>query len=175
MARKTIGLDCDGILFDFVGAACEWSGFKREDATDFDIFKAWGAPGLWKAFDEYAQRPGFCLNLPLISCAQNFVWQLGHLGDVVFVTSPYRNAPTWAYEREQAILRSFGYDRDRIVSARSKQYARVDVLIDDKPSNVETFPGTAILFEQPWNRDCESGLHAHGYAEVIKLVKGILP
>lgn len=83
MANKTIGLDCDGLIYDFVGAAAEWSGFTKEKAIDFDIFSAWGAPGLWDAFDEFAQRPGFCYGLKLEDDAKSFVRGLSRIGDVV--------------------------------------------------------------------------------------------
>jgi len=175
MNKITVGLDCDGVLYDFVGAAAEWSGFKKENATDWDIFKAWGAPGLWKAFDIHAASPGFCLNLKLLHSWQTieFVEELNHMCDLVIVTSPYRNAPTWAHEREKAIYRNFGLDRDRIISARSKQYARIDVLVDDRPKNIEDFPDQGIIFDQPWNQNCTAGIRCKGYSEVIQTIRGL--
>jgi len=173
MRQFTVGLDCDGVLYDFVGAVAKWSGFNEKDATDFDIFKAWGARGLWTAFDKRAQSQGFCASLELYKGAKWFVHCLRNIADVLIVTSPYRDAPYWAYEREKAIKRDFGIEREMVMSARSKQYANVDVLIDDKPANIESFPGAAIIFDQPWNRDCDVGIRCYTYEDVIRTVREI--
>lgn len=172
--RKTVGLDADGVLYNFVGAASKWSGFMSCDATEFDIFKAWGKPDLWPHFDAVAQSPGFCLDLELLPGAQDFVAELKAIADVLIVTSPYRNAPTWAYERECALKRDFGIEREWVMSVRSKQYAKVDILIDDRPSNVEAFPGPSILIDQPWNRKCVSGFRRSSWGEVLATVRCVL-
>jgi 5'(3')-deoxyribonucleotidase len=176
MSRLTVGLDMDGVAYDFVGAAIEWSGnsFKREDATSFNIFGSWGVEGLWAAFDRHAQEKDFCFNLKLLDGARAFVAELASMADVLVVTSPYRDAPYWAHEREKAVLRDFGFEREKVMSCRSKQYARVDVLIDDKPSNIESFTDAAILFDQPWNRDCNVGIRCKSYQEVLDVVRGMV-
>lgn len=176
MGRKTVGLDMDGVVYDFVGAACEWSGFDREKATSWDIFYAWGNPGMWNAFDKHAQSPNFCLGLKLITGARRFVSELREIADVLVVTSPYRDSPTWAYERELAVLRDFEIEREWLMSTRSKQYARVDLLIDDKPANVDAFPGKSILFDQPWNREHRTTLNqlrCYSYDDVLKVVRNL--
>ena len=174
VSRFTVGLDMDGVCYDFVGAAAKWSGFKKEDATGFDIFGSWGAPGLWTAFDKHVQEKGFCLGLDLLPGAQWLVGAIQRVADVLIVTSPYRDAPYWAYEREQAIRRDFGIERDMVMSVRSKQYARVDVLIDDKPANIVSFPGNTILVDQPWNQSCAAGIRCKTHSDILEVIGNML-
>jgi 5'(3')-deoxyribonucleotidase len=171
VSEFTIGLDADGVLYDFVGAACKWSGFKRENATSFDIFRSWGAPNLWAAFDRHAQEKGFCSSLELLPGAQEFVYFLQRIAPVVIVTSPYRDAPYWAHEREKAIVRDFGIDREMVMSVRNKRYARVSLLIDDKTANIKAFPEKTIVFDQPWNQDCDVGMRCKRYSDVLESVR----
>lgn len=191
---RTVAVDVDGVLIDYVGAAAKWVGRPVTDVVDWDIFSSLGCPGLWHAWDEHVAKPGFCFKLKPIhqrGCMINgeyqcssveFVRRLRHMGHrVIFATSPHKNAPFWKDERERVLIEQWDATRGDVVFAHDKSLVRADLLIDDKPQNVINFVGPAICFSQPWNRDFEAGEYnghnkyrANGYQEVLRLVDGIL-
>lgn len=174
MDRKIIALDVDGVLVDYVGAACAWCGREKEEATAWDFFGEWGMPGLWKAWDAVVAKKDFCYSLPILSGAIEFVSNLRGLGHrVVFATSPHKNAPLWPGERQLMLERWFNVNRDDVVMVHDKSLVLADLLIDDKPENLVAFYGHKILFSQTWNRRSDIGLRCNGYKETLAAVKGI--
>jgi 5'(3')-deoxyribonucleotidase len=53
----------------------------------------------------------------------------------------------------------------------SKTIVDAELLIDDKPENVEEWVATgreALLFDQPWNQDCKAGTRVKGWYDVMR-------
>ena len=174
MSGKTIALDCDGLLIDYVGAACAWCGREKEEATAWDFFKEWGMPGLWKAWDRVVAQELFCYNLRILDGALEFVDELRGRGyRVIIATSPHKNAPLWPGERQIVLEKWFDAKRDDVVHVHDKSLVRADLLIDDKPENIAAFNGPGILFGQPWNVDAPIR-RFNGYGETLAAVREIL-
>jgi 5'(3')-deoxyribonucleotidase len=148
-------LDCDGVLADFVAPVIAWAGgdpYTRDSITDFDILKAWGIEHRQSDLDAMCAVPGFCESLAVIPGAQAAVERLRRNFEVVIVTSPYSNVPTWTSERITWLNRHFGIDKRDVVFCKRKELVRGDALVDDAIHNLELFPGMRILVDHPWNR-----------------------
>ena len=173
--NKIIALDCDGVLSDFVAGVLKWSKSigltnTREQITDFNIFKAWNRPDLWPAFSAEVAKKHWVSTLPVIDGAVSMVDDLRRLGEVVIVTSPYKGAPYWMQERNDWLEKHFGFMQKDIIHATHKHLIRADFLIDDAAHNIEKFPGIGLLVDQPWNRECTSGIMCKSYEEVLDTV-----
>ena len=50
-------------------------------------------------------------------------------------------------------LEKYGFTQDinDYVELTDKSLIRADVLVDDRPKNLDTFEGKKVLFSQPWN------------------------
>lgn len=177
MTNKIVALDVDGVLVDYVGAACAWCGKTKDEATAWDFFSAWGMPGLWNAWDRVVAQPGFCEGLELLHGSTSFVTRLRCAGyRVIFATSPHKNAPLWPGERQLVLEDYFHARREDVVMLHDKRLVRADILVDDKPENIADFNGPGILFSQPWNESYHShgAIRVTGYEQAIEAVKGIL-
>lgn len=162
MRKRTILLDCDGILSDFVSPALELvynhTGDRHyvSEIVQWDVFAAIGKKQHEHILDKAVKESAFCSNLPVMFGAQEAVESLRQLGEVYIVTSPY-HAPSWVYERTLWLEKHFGFTRKQIVNTPAKHLVMGDVLVDDSEKNLkdwkETNPdGLAILWDSPWNR-----------------------
>jgi 5'(3')-deoxyribonucleotidase len=157
-----IALDCDEILSDFVGKTIEFAADRghlrsKDQIHDFNIFKSWGLPDLWKPFSEWIAQPGQVSTMNEIPGSQDLVAELRKLGEVVVVTSPYKGAPHWIPERIRWLERRFGFAPDQICPWARKHWIDAHVLIDDALHNVNDWAthrpaSVPILADRPWNR-----------------------
>lgn len=158
MENKTILVDVDGVLADFVGPVLgkiqEVSGLVytySDVARDVRFL-----PGYSEDIENYVLSEGFCKSLPVISGSLQFVQDLQDCGfKIVYVTSPYYGSKTWSHERTSWLEDNFGANRDNIIFARNKKYVHGHALVDDKPENViewsKYWNRLSYLVEQPWN------------------------
>lgn len=174
-------LDVDGILADFTSCAIRWAQehigpqCTYETITDFNIFKAWGHPEAWAAFNEHVKQPGFVTRMPVMAGAVQFVTRLRGIPGVelAVATSPYKGAPYWIQERNAWLDYHFGFSSDEICNWSRKHWIRADILIDDATHNAIEFPGTVALLDHPWNR-IDLPVHVlrcYGYAGILQIVR----
>lgn len=63
---------------------------------------------------------------------------------------------------------------DKMVIIRHKHLIDVDLLIDDAPHNILSFPRKTIVMDYAWNRNLsEAYLRAHDWKEVKKLINNL--
>jgi 5'(3')-deoxyribonucleotidase len=181
---RTVLLDCDGVLSDFLGAfitvatATVGRPFAAEQITEFDICKALGlVPDEAGRVYRNIQREGFAAGLDVIPGAIEGVRSLQEVADVYIVTSPWNSNRTWTYEREAWLKTHFGIPHKNVIHGSAKHLVRGDVLIDDKGSTViewnAAHPGkTAILWAAPYNvMDPWAGVRTNDWARVRSLVE----
>jgi 5'(3')-deoxyribonucleotidase len=128
--------------------------------------------------EKLVQSHGFVSDLELMQDSHWAVEELRNMGEnLIFVTSPYANAPTWAYDRTKWLERHFSISRDEIVFCHDKRYVDGKTLIDDLPRNIHDWNEynnkSAILFGQPWNETHEyKNLNRiTGWRSVIEFIK----
>lgn len=170
-------LDVDGVLGDFAGEVIRFCNkglasdeplWTIHDATDFDILEAMGLEHLQEDLDQHLIDTDYCLHMPVLPGAVEFVEKLYHLDhEVVVVTSPHRGVPKWCSQRMEWLYHHFGIHADDVIFARVKHRVMGDCLVDDKPENVEGFGARGILLDQPWNQDVRGAYRAMDYQDVV--------
>ena len=162
MTKKNICVDCDGIVYDFIGFALNYLSKRTgknftEEEYAVDDFRKW--KDYTKEDEVYFRSPGTAESLPLYSGAQEFIEQLKKRDlKVIYCTSPYYESPTWCHDRGNAIKRDFGDPVGSIIYAKTgqKKYVSGVTLIDDHPTNCLTWSDhnkkNSILFNRPWNK-----------------------
>lgn len=174
-------LDVDGVLGDFLEASLnvinQINGFetpKEEVKSPFfvNLIEDKDHAHLTKKrqkYWEYVCQPGFCASIKPFPEAQEAVERL--LGDarvdLYIVTSFLRTAPTWVYDRNAWLLEHFDISPRQVVHTKSKHTVSGDVFVDDTLVNVhgwrEHNKGSAILWEQPYNRQSWEEYPSHGH------------
>lgn len=160
---KTILLDVDGVLCDFVSGyltlVYEETGrqFEHHHVTQFDLKRALGLSDTESAsVAQRVQQPGFCAGLAPLPGAVDGVRLLQEVADVYIVTSPWNSNPTWTHEREKWLAAHFGIHHSHVLHGSAKHLVVGDVFIDDRAETIVKWnaahPGkTAVLWETPWN------------------------
>ena len=162
--KKPILFDVDGVCADWIGAVLDYSNNKNEtNWTRDQIEKDIRTYDVWDdGCEELVKSPGFNRTLkelePGCTAVRHFLKNPDY--KVMFLTSPYHMATTWAHDRICWLHDHFGVTRDDVIIARSKQYIDGIVLVDDLPKNVKNWSDynkkPAILMDQPWNRNQEA-------------------
>lgn len=163
MTRKTILLDVDGVLADFIGPVCalaEWATkrkHKREDVTRFDFASCLRlSPDEKREVVKSLKEPGFWDSLPVFDGAQEGVARLREVADVVIVTSPWNSCPTWLYEREAWLKKHFDIAHGDVISTNRKHVVYGAMLIDDKTETLhawrKVWGNGAVQWQTPHNR-----------------------
>lgn len=176
-------LDVDGVLGDFVSGARRWADdrhdmlFTDEQITDYNIMTSFGLPDGWPDFIKWLSDTRFCKELPVYDGAVEFVDELRKLGEVVAVTTPFVGVDHWEADRRRWLEERFGIADKDVVFCKRKDLVRGEILIDDKPANVEAFAAlsaqTGLLFTRPWNATHTGGYHlrVNGYRAAVKVVR----
>lgn len=174
---KTILLDSDGILSNFVGGLlakinADFSiDLKHDDCSQWDIGRAYGL--CWPYLTTIIETPGFCAGLQPYPGAVEAVRELDLRHDVYCVTSPF-SGPHWMAERSAWLKQHFGFDKSHVIHCYTKRLVFGDLLLDDKPETVrewaDAWPGDALLWDAPWNQgaDIGRGRRVKMWAEVIE-------
>lgn len=182
---RTILLDVDGVLADFVGAYLSLLERElgivatREQVTDFDI----GASlGLTSAQSSQMKRAigsceGLARCLAVYPGAVFGLRELEKLGEVYIVTSPWNSNPTWTHDREHWLRANFGIPHSRVIHTSAKYLVRGDVFIDDKTTAVAKWrnehPGKLpVVWSTPHNRrELWDGPCTSDWAHLCELVE----
>jgi 5'(3')-deoxyribonucleotidase len=178
MKKPRLLLDVDGVLANFLSRAFpiieSLSGVRYvpEDLTSWDIFETVDR-SIEKNFYRLCTAPGVAYSLPVYPGAKEGVARLQEIAEVYIVTSPMANNPTWAYEREQWLLTHFDIPSKRVVHTSAKHICAGDVLIDDRPKNIQTWRaehklGIGLLWDQPYNRNEKAGHRVCSWEDVME-------
>lgn len=154
-------IDMDGVLFDFVSAACAAHGVSESKinwaACGFDMYEGLGlsVQEFWAEID--AKGESFWSDMELYPWAKALLKSIRQIcGDNFYFCS----TPSWAAQSSSgkilALQKNFPLHSRRFVLTPHKHLLANSetVLIDDSDTNVQNFTaagGEAILFPQPWN------------------------
>ena len=167
-----IGIDCDGVLRDFIPDLIEgikethpehadkilvprswdwetWLPFWTEDETEKYVFE-----------DNYLDYFGPVCS-PIKSSVEDWkklkAWAIENDHELVLVSAQREHC----IEPTDAWLEEHGFDFDEKHYTKHKWSVDVDVLIDDSPEKLEIFNersvnyGKAIRYRQTWNESCQ--------------------
>lgn len=154
--NKTILLDCDGILCDFVSGALKAHEREHEghdSVTTWDFFEKWGLTA--KEFYDKVRGRDFWLNLKPYEDGLAFYGELSKKTTPVISTAPIMDPECvqakieWLYTHYGVIMTNIMVGSQKHLMANPNT-----LLIDDNPSNVQKFlayGGKAVLIKKPWN------------------------
>ena len=168
-----IGIDCDGVLRDFIGNLTnhivhyhpehtdkiltptswnweDWLPFWTEEETDKYVFE-----------DNYIDLFGIDCP-PIKNSVEDWVklkrWAEDNNHELVLVSAQREQTK----ELTNEWLDHYGFDFKERIYTHKKHLANVDILIDDSPSKLFRFKkqsvekGSPVCFKQTWNSDCWS-------------------
>ena len=183
MRLPRVLLDVDGVLADFLSPSLEilsrLSGqlWVPSDFPTWDLFDTVSREFERPFFDD-VNKLGWCQALPVYEDAIEGVSRLREHADIYIVTSPMNHVPTWTHEREQWLKEHFSIEPKKVVHTSAKYICRGDVLVDDRPSNIEAWEaehpdGVGLLWNQPYNQGVRVGVRVRTWAQVRLIVEGL--
>jgi len=165
-----IAIDQDQVLADLLS---EWlrrynndynDNLKKEQVNHWnwhDLVK----PECGKKIYDYLDDPDLFESLPVIEDAQEVVKELSEKFDIFIVTAPWNMNNV--IPKYKWLKKHFSFLDDRnFVFTRNKSIIDAEWLIDDKPSNLDDFAGSCILFDAPHNRDVTKYMRVLNWEEV---------
>lgn len=182
MKQPIIAIDVDGVVADL---HTEWLAkynrdygdtMKVDQITDWEIHKL-VKPECGKRIYQYIDDPYIYDTVKPIPRARYSVRMLGEMGfSVIFVTTVTKNTRgrklQWLIDHE--FVQEYNAN-DRYIETDNKGIVKFDLLLDDKPENIEFCPGRGILFSRPWNATAaitEKRLPSvHTWDEFLRIVK----
>jgi len=175
-----VGLDVDDVLLNLVDRWLEEYNEQYDDnlfrgsVTDWD-FSQFVKPGV----DIYhLLRPSMYEHIEPLPDAAKFVQGIRDRGHTpVYVTAcgngdtPPSLTKAFATAKWEALIRhGIAKDGENLIAGSDKSDAPVDMLVDDRIHNVETFRnGLGVLFTQPWNRNSYLP-RARSYEQVLDFI-----
>lgn len=181
--KLRIGVDLDGVVYDFVGAFRSYlhqvhrrplDTMPEPTCWDFPA-EQWGmTEGEFHAICEEAVNAGYLFSVG--DAIQGALFGLitlkrkGH--SVHLVTSRYAGRRSQANTERWLEYHKVPYDS--LTFTKDKTIVRCDIWIDDKPANVQALHDDgqiAYLFDQPWNRGSKLPRVVTGWGEFLRLVK----
>ncbi len=147
-AKKTILLDCDGVLVDFVGPALRalldvgGPAMTPEQLRHYNFQDEFLDDEPRQRWRDIVFGEGFCAALPIFDGAVAAVAglrELPEVAEVLCVTSPPRVSKTWQGERSEVLQSVFGFEHDQIIFASAKRHVDGDYLVDDSVSQVRSW------------------------------------
>ena len=186
--------DIDGVVADFVSAACHTidpngDAYVPEDFKHWDMSKTLTIAAQ-DILDVATCEQHWCYRIPEYQGSRNFMKRLKELGDVRALTAAVGNSKHWINERKAWLYECSGIVEKHIVfcPGEEKQFHSGDVLIEDRletcvqwaarwrdPKDTGYDGGRAILIDRPWNRGpCTPGVfRAYNYDAALLMIKGM--
>lgn len=174
--RKKVLLDVDGVLAAFHVKALAEINDKYGTKLDINTFPSWHItegmpPKMQQEVHDSWRTEGWCLGIPVFESSVMAVQKLREVADVYFLTAQMIDSPYWMWERTQWLKQHFQAQDADIIFTLSKQMVMGDVLVDDKPENIqhwsEAHPTkTALLWDQSYNRHFDYPLRVSLWEEV---------
>ena len=148
-------LDCDGVLCDLLTPtlACISTMLEPKDLKDDNLFKLAAEYLACDLIADLWATRGFVEGLQPYPGAVETVNKLRDLYEVVVVTKPYYRSEFWVTERLAWLAKHFGFTENDVVFTSNKAVVAGDLFVDDNASNINRYPGEAVLYDQPYNRN----------------------
>lgn len=183
-----IGIDLDGVLFDFIGALERWCDqptileeplrrFERRSApaTRWEFYEDWGwTREHFTAVCDLAVDEGalFMQGDPTTGAVEALQSLLDAGHEVVIVTA--RNFGKRSEELTRKWLDKHKVPYSELHFAQDKTQFQLDFHLDDSPDVVASFddtPTTAVVWHQPWNKHLEEHYRVWSFKDFLSFIK----
>jgi 5'(3')-deoxyribonucleotidase len=173
--KMVIGVDVDGVVADLHPV---WLALYNKEFSDNktveDMKEHWSVTRILKKecstekMISYLHLPDLYHNVkPIVGALEGIqaIRARGHR--VVLVTACEKGTEGGKYDwvtGYKTITR-----REDWLVMKDKSLAAVDVLIDDKEENINTFPKIGVIFDAPYNKECKA-LRLNGWADISRIL-----
>jgi len=172
---KLIAMDVDGVVAALDTNWMAWynriynDNVQASDITDWDVHK-FVKPECGHKIYEFLKNPSLyddVLPYPGASSSIAILKSQGHR--IVYATT----SPIESFGRKFLWLKQYGFitDLKDYFETNDKSLVRADILVDDRPKNLETFVGKKVLYAQKWNATEKwniNYLYAESWEDVIR-------
>lgn len=156
MQKRSVYLDCDGVLADMISACLAAHGRpeKHDDVKNYDLWNDWGMTAA--QFYDAIRGYDFWFNLKPYPWAIEMFNKIRERFPTKICTASIESGECLAAKYDW-LRKHFGVGIKEIVFLNDKQDAAhpLRILIDDAPKNIAAFQaagGIALGFKQPWNK-----------------------
>ncbi len=173
-------IDMDGVCADTIGHWLSLYNVKYFDNLVKEDIQRWNVhefvkPQCGMAIYHIMEKEGFFADLaPIDGVAEAFaeLKERGH--DLIIVTAAPRSGKTALYDKCRWLKKHIpDFDSKNVIATHRKDAVVGDLLLDDGPHNIEAFPGTTVVFDQPWNQDVKSDFRIKTWPEFVALIKDL--
>lgn len=149
----------DGVMADFVPTWIKFYNHITNEAVKLEDIKSHKVSKYVK--DQYTLRrikdsPGFIRGLPPCEGSVEAIFRLHKAGHKICFVSNGTNCPSSGHEKREWLYYYFHklWDKAPLMLGHDKTWARVDVMIDDDPKNLQDQPPGVhrILWDTTYNR-----------------------
>ena len=166
-----IAIDIDDVVLNLIP---EWLKFynavhndslTQEQITDWDMTK-FVKPECGKKIYDFLLEPKLYDDVNCIPGAWSAILRLRNLGHrLIFVTASHHSGKLLRMKNLELLPNEKEY-----VACHDKSLIRADVLIDDKPQNLENFGGHKILFSRSHNYGEGRFPRAEDWGDVLAII-----
>lgn len=178
MKKLRVGLDMDGVPAALLP---EWLKRYNEDFNDnltVEQINLWNWHSLTKDKDgerlyTYLDDQELFRSLPVMPDSQDVIKKYHKDIDFWIVTACWNINN--AAPKTEWLLEHFPFlDREKFMFVRDKSGFYGDILIDDKPKNLEGFRSLGILFDAPHNQDENRFIRVNNWEDLDKIFDNLL-
>ena len=178
-----IGVDLDDVLWDLMSTWISRYNDVVDDNLTVEDIKSWDVAQYIKKGTEgilnyIPQQNDFWEDVELIPGSKEYLQQLIEDGYLIYVVtaSSYTNLK----EKMSHFYSLFPFiEEEHVVIIHRKQMMDLDMLIDDKPGNLEDANYLKVLFDRPHNRGVDenkiSAVRLKTWPEIYQYIKQELP
>ena len=168
--RKRIAIDMDEVISHFSAKCLELFNKEFEEKYTFEDLQGKKLveldERLAEKMDHYLADNSFFLELDVIKDSQEVIQTLSAHYEVFIVTAAME-FPSSLTPKYQWLKKHFGFLNDKnFVFCGDKSIIHADYLIDDTPSNLDTFKGEGVLFTAPHNINISGYKRLNNWKEV---------
>lgn len=172
-------VDVDGVVADTMTAWLDFYNHNYDDILTPEDITSWDMvnfvkPECGEKIYEFLTKDYLYEKTKPIDGASSGVKHLRGKGHrVIFATAGIYTTAKFHWLEEHGF--EPGKNAEDYVSIYDKNLLRGDILIDDRDKNVESFVNrTAILFDQPWNKNITWSKRAFSWHDVIQMIREIV-
>lgn len=167
---KRIAIDMDEVLSHFSDGCLELFNKEFNERYTIEDLQGKKLAELDSRFAEkvehYLANDSFFLELKVIKDSQEVLQKLRAHYEIYIVTAAME-FPASLAPKYQWLKQHFSFLNEKhFVFCGDKSIIQADYLIDDTPSNLDTFSGQGILFTAPHNRDVTGYRRLNNWQEV---------
>ena len=178
-----IGVDLDDVLWDLMSTWISRYNDMVDDNLTVEDIKSWDVAQYIKRGTEgilnyIPQQNDFWEDVEPIPDSKEYLQQLIKDGYLIYVVTA--SSHTNLKEKMSRFYSLFPFiEEERVVIIHRKQMMDLDMLIDDKPGNLEDANYLKVLFDRPHNRSIDenkiSAVRLKTWSEIYKYIKQELP